>query len=180
MIGGGTAAALEQRACRGCPRGTGRRRRRSESFRLCSGRRAPPLPACRRSTSLTSRYVCKHWGTRVSFRLSSRALAALSPYQVANRPPRLGDRPQVCVHHWVVNRSLTWLTGYSRLTLRPQRRARLFTAFLTLGAAVTCYQKLTTSVELPTLCQTRRSLTCDPAHVAANISIAIAVGPRSR
>jgi hypothetical protein len=31
-------------------------------------------------------------------------------------------------HRWVVERSLAWLTGYRRLTLRNERSARLFTA----------------------------------------------------
>ena len=47
-------------------------------------------------------------------------------------------------HRWVVERSLAWLTGYRRLTLRYERSARLFTAFLTLAAALTCYRKLAT------------------------------------
>ncbi len=47
-------------------------------------------------------------------------------------------------HRWVVERSLAWLTGYRRLTLRYERSARLFTAFLTLAAALTCYKKLAT------------------------------------
>jgi hypothetical protein len=47
-------------------------------------------------------------------------------------------------HHWVVERSFAWLTGYRRLTLRYERCARLFTAFLTLAAALTCYKKLAT------------------------------------
>ena len=47
-------------------------------------------------------------------------------------------------HRWVVERSLAWLTGYRRLTLRYERSARLFTAILTLAAALTCYKKLTT------------------------------------
>ena len=47
-------------------------------------------------------------------------------------------------HRWVVERSFAWLTGYRRLTLRYERSARLFTAFLTLAAALTCYKKLTT------------------------------------
>ena len=47
-------------------------------------------------------------------------------------------------HRWVVERSLAWLTGYRRLTLRYERCARLFTAFLTLAAALTCYKKLVT------------------------------------
>jgi transposase len=47
-------------------------------------------------------------------------------------------------HRWVVERSFAWLTGYRRLTLRYERCARLFTAFLTLAAALTCYKKLAT------------------------------------
>ena len=47
-------------------------------------------------------------------------------------------------HRWVVERSLAWLTGYRRLTIRYERSARLFTAFLTLAAALTCYKKLAT------------------------------------
>ena len=47
-------------------------------------------------------------------------------------------------HRWVIERSLAWLTGYRRLTLRYERSARLFTSFLTLAATLTCYKKLTT------------------------------------
>jgi hypothetical protein len=39
---------------------------------------------------------------------------------------------------------LAWLTGYRRLTLRYERSARLFTAFLTLATTLTCDKKLTT------------------------------------
>jgi transposase len=47
-------------------------------------------------------------------------------------------------HRWVIERSLAWLTGYRRLTLRYERSARLLAAFLTLAAALTCYKKLAT------------------------------------
>ena len=47
-------------------------------------------------------------------------------------------------HRWVVERSFAWPTGYRRLTARYERSARLFTAFLTLAAALTCYKKLAT------------------------------------
>jgi transposase len=47
-------------------------------------------------------------------------------------------------HRWVIERSFAWLTGYRRLTLRHERSARLFAAFLTLAATLTCYKKLTT------------------------------------
>jgi hypothetical protein len=35
-----------------------------------------------------------------------------------------------------------WLTGYRRLTLRYERHASHFLAFLTLAATITCYKKL--------------------------------------
>lgn len=47
-------------------------------------------------------------------------------------------------HRWVVERTFAWLTGYRRLTLRYERRADLFCAFLTLAATLTCYKKLPT------------------------------------
>jgi len=47
-------------------------------------------------------------------------------------------------HRWIIERSFAWLTGYRRLTLRYERSARLFAAFLTLAAALTCYKKLAT------------------------------------
>jgi hypothetical protein len=38
--------------------------------------------------------------------------------------------------------AFAWLTGYRRLTIRYERSARLFTAFLTLAATLTGYKKL--------------------------------------
>jgi transposase len=45
-------------------------------------------------------------------------------------------------HRWVIERTLAWLTGCRRLTLRCERRASHFLAFLTLAATITCYKKL--------------------------------------
>ena len=45
-------------------------------------------------------------------------------------------------HRWVIERTLAWLTGYRRLTLRYERNASHFLAFITLAATVTCYKKL--------------------------------------
>ena len=45
-------------------------------------------------------------------------------------------------HRWVIERTMAWLTGYRRLTLRHERKASHFLAFLPLGAALTCYKKL--------------------------------------
>jgi transposase len=55
-------------------------------------------------------------------------------------PDRLGR------HRWVIERTIAWFTGYRRLTIRYERSAKHFCAFLTLAAALTChncYRKLT-------------------------------------
>jgi transposase len=45
-------------------------------------------------------------------------------------------------HRWVIERTIAWLFGYRRLTIRYERHAHLFCAFLTLAAILTCYKKL--------------------------------------
>ena len=45
-------------------------------------------------------------------------------------------------HRWVIERSIAWLLGQRRLATRYDRSARLFCAFLTLAAALTCYNHL--------------------------------------
>jgi transposase len=62
--------------------------------------------------------------------------------RIARRGIETSDR--LGRHRWVVERSIAWLTGYRRLTLRYECSARLFTAFLTLAATLTCYKKLAT------------------------------------
>jgi len=52
--------------------------------------------------------------------------------RIARRGIETSDR--LGRHRWVIERSLAWLTGYRRLTIRYERSARLFTAFLTLAA----------------------------------------------
>jgi transposase len=42
-------------------------------------------------------------------------------------------------HRWVIERSIAWLTGYRHLTIRYERKANHYLAFLTLA----CYKKLT-------------------------------------
>jgi transposase len=51
-------------------------------------------------------------------------------------PDRLGK------HRWVIERTIAWFSGYRRLTLRYERKAEHFLAFLTLGATLTCHKKL--------------------------------------
>jgi transposase len=45
-------------------------------------------------------------------------------------------------HRWIIERTIAWLGGYRRLTLRYERHGYLFAAFLALAAALTCYKKL--------------------------------------
>jgi transposase len=45
-------------------------------------------------------------------------------------------------HRWVIERTIAWLTGYRRLTLRYERNPKHFLAFLQLAAALTCWKKL--------------------------------------
>jgi hypothetical protein len=45
-------------------------------------------------------------------------------------------------HRWVIERTIAWLFGYRRLTIRYERHANLFCAFLTLTATITCFKKL--------------------------------------
>ncbi|MGV9718850.1 MULTISPECIES: IS5 family transposase [Mycobacteriales] len=47
-------------------------------------------------------------------------------------------------HRWKIERTLAWLTGYRRLTIRYERHAEHFTGFLQLAAALTCFKKLST------------------------------------
>ncbi|WP_181007367.1 IS5 family transposase [Streptomyces sp. SM1] len=45
-------------------------------------------------------------------------------------------------HRWKIERSIAWLFGYHRLTIRYERKGSHFLAFLGLAAALTCYKKL--------------------------------------
>ncbi|GAB2836425.1 hypothetical protein GCM10022221_39440 [Actinocorallia aurea] len=46
-------------------------------------------------------------------------------------------------HRWKVERTFAWILGYRRLAVRHERHGHLFTAFLTLAAALICYKKPT-------------------------------------
>lgn len=48
-------------------------------------------------------------------------------------------------HRRVIERTIAWLFGYRRLTIRYEYKATHFNAFLTLAATLTCYKKLTRS-----------------------------------
>ncbi|MGW4879396.1 IS5 family transposase [Streptomyces sp. NPDC004262] len=45
-------------------------------------------------------------------------------------------------HRWKIERTIAWLFGYRRLTVRYERTGSHFLAFLGLAAALTCYKKL--------------------------------------
>jgi transposase len=45
-------------------------------------------------------------------------------------------------HRWKIERSISWLFGYRRLTVRYERKGGHFLAFLGLAAIMTCYKKL--------------------------------------
>ena len=45
-------------------------------------------------------------------------------------------------YRWVVERTLSWLKRFRRLTIRYERRAEMHQAFLTLGCALLCWQAL--------------------------------------
>ena len=47
-------------------------------------------------------------------------------------------------YRWKIERTIAWLTDYRRLTIRYERHAHLFAAFLSLAAAITCFKKLAT------------------------------------
>jgi IS5 family transposase len=43
-------------------------------------------------------------------------------------------------HRWVVERTLSWLNRFRRLTVRYERRADIHQAFLSLGCALICWK----------------------------------------
>ncbi|AOR29778.1 IS5 family transposase [Streptomyces fodineus] len=43
---------------------------------------------------------------------------------------------------WVIERTISWLTGYRRLSPRYERHPRNYLAFLGLAAALCCYKRL--------------------------------------
>ncbi len=93
---------------------TGRRRKRPVKLHAD---KAYDIPRCRRF--LRARHI--------KVRIARRGL---------DSSQRLGR------HRWVVERTLAWLARYRRLTIRDERRAGLHQAFLTLGCALICFNRL--------------------------------------
>ena len=61
--------------------------------------------------------------------------------RIARRGIDTGER--LGRHRWKIERTIAWLTGYRRLTIRYERHSHLYAAFVSLAATITCYKKLT-------------------------------------
>ena len=71
-----------------------------------------------------------------------RCRAALRKRGIAQRIARRGIEPKERLgrHRWVVERTIAWLHGFRRLTLRTARRVDIHSAFVTLAAALVCHR----------------------------------------
>lgn len=56
--------------------------------------------------------------------------------------PGIESGEQLGRHRWKIERSISCLFGYRRLTVRYERKSSHFLAFLGLAAALTCYKRL--------------------------------------
>ncbi len=64
------------------------------------------------------------------------ASESASPAKGIESSERLGRR------RWVIERTMSWLSGYRRLSPRYERDPRNYLAFLGLAAALCCYKRL--------------------------------------
>jgi transposase len=92
--------------------------------------------------------VCQSGGLRRRVRPYGRlaeTLAWLRRRGIASRIARPGieSAERLGRHRWKIERSIAWLLGYRRLTMRYERKGSHFLAFLGLAAILTCYKKLT-------------------------------------
>ncbi len=67
------------------------------------------------------------WGKRIGVRIARKGI---------DSSERLGRR------RWVIERTMSWLTGYRRLSHRYERKPGNYLAFLGLAAALCCYKRL--------------------------------------
>jgi transposase len=70
--------------------------------------------------------------------------------RIARRGIESSERPGR--HRWKTGRTIAWLSGYRRLAIRYERHAHLFTAFLTLAAALTAICVRGTHRQLIAIC----------------------------
>ncbi|GAA3486952.1 hypothetical protein GCM10018987_10310 [Streptomyces cremeus] len=67
------------------------------------------------------------WGRHIGVRIARKGVESSE---------RLGRR------RWVIERTMSWLTGYRRLNHRYERQPTNYLAFLGLAAALCCYKRL--------------------------------------
>ncbi|MFC9664010.1 transposase [Nocardia sp. NPDC127606] len=61
---------------------------------------------------------------------------------VSGSPARDRSSQHLGRHRWVIERTIAWLGGYHRLSIRYDCKGTHYCGFLTLAAALTCYKKL--------------------------------------
>ena len=54
------------------------------------------------------------------------------------------ETPRSRIYRWKIERTIAWLTGYRRLTIRYERHGEHFAGFLHLAAVLTCFKKFAT------------------------------------
>jgi hypothetical protein len=69
-------------------------------------------------------------------------VAASAGYPGAHRLQRCGEQREAWPARLGDRTSNSWLTGYRRLTIRYERNADHFLAFLIFATAITCFKKL--------------------------------------
>ncbi|UDM04841.1 transposase [Streptomyces longhuiensis] len=67
------------------------------------------------------------WGKRIGVRIARKSVESSE---------RLGRR------RWVIERTMSWMTGYRRLSPRYERQPANYLAFLGLATALCCYKRL--------------------------------------
>ncbi|WP_371129950.1 transposase [Streptomyces sp. 2231.1] len=60
----------------------------------------------------------------------------------AHRPQRYRVQRAIGRRRWVIERTISWLSGYRRLSPRYERDPRNYLAFLGLAAAICCHKRL--------------------------------------
>lgn len=100
----------------------------------------PPIrsrrgPRRRRPAKLHAGKACDYAHLRAFLR--SRGIAARIARRGIDTGQRLGR------HRWVIERTVSWLSGFRRLHRRYERLADHFLAFVGIAAALICYRRLT-------------------------------------
>ena len=71
-------------------------------------------------------------------------MAPMEAHRSPHRPERHRIQRAITVgrRRWVIERTMSWLSGYRRLSPRYERQPRNYLAFLGLAAALCCYKRL--------------------------------------